>query len=211
MPFLMGSADSWDMVGHLSHAQMQREMLPQLVFWNPYFYSGYEQFTSYPPLLSLLVALLSLPLGLVPAFKVVTAVSWVSLPVALYFLYHGLLDKRRALIGTTVTALILVLWQQQIGGTFFSTLVVGNVANVMGLVFFVLCLGFVLRNDFGRAIPLLALLAITHMIAGVVMSLFIGSKLLLERRGWSLLLGYGIAAFWLDASATGHVSRHFDP
>ena len=98
IPFLMSSADSWDMVGHLSHAQMQLQMLPELVFWNPYFYSGYEQFTSYPPLLSLLVAVFSIPLGLVSAFKLVTAISWMVLPAALYFLYRGILDCRRALV-----------------------------------------------------------------------------------------------------------------
>jgi hypothetical protein len=197
IPFLMGAADSWDMVGHLAHAQMQRQMLPQLVFWNPYFYSGYEQFTAYPPLFSLLVALVSIPLGLVSAFKLVTAISWMALPASLHFLYRGILDNRRALVGTTISTLILVLWPQQIGGTFFSTLVVGNVANALGLVFFLLCMGFVLRGDLRRAIPLLALLTITHMIAAVVLSLFIGAKLLLERRGWVLLLGYGMAAFWL--------------
>lgn len=197
VPFLMGAADSWDMVGHLAHAQMQREMLPQLVFWNPYFYSGYEQFTAYPPLLSLSVALLSLPLGLVVAFKVVTFVSWVALPVSIYFLGRGLLDTRLAVVGTVITALLLVLWPQQIGGTFFSTLVVGNVANALGLVLFVLCLGCIVRGDDRRAIPLLALLCVTHMIAAVIMSVFIGAKLLRERRGWSLVLGYGMAAFWL--------------
>lgn len=213
LPFLMGSADSWDMVGHLSHARMQKEMLPHLVFWNPYFYSGYEQFTSYPPLLSLLVACLSFPLGLIPAFKLVTALSWTALPAALDYLDRAILDSRYALVGTTVTALILVLLQQQIGGTFFSTLVVGNVANALGLVFFVLCLGAMARGDLRRAIPLLALLTMTHMIAAVVLSLFIGSKLLLERRGWCLLLGYGIAAFWLIPALLGtfrDISTHDD-
>lgn len=197
VPFLMGAADSWDMVGHLSHAQMQKEMFPQIVFWNPYFYSGYEQFTAYPPLFSLLVALLSFLLGLIPAFKGVTVLSWVALPAAVYFMYRGVLDYRRALVGTVITALILVLVEQQIGGTFFSTFVVGNVANALGLLLFILCLGFVLRDDFRHTIPLLALLVLTHMIASVVMSVFIGSKLLLERRGWILFLGYGMAAFWL--------------
>lgn len=197
VPFLLGRADSWDMVGHLSHAQMQRQMLPQMVFWNPHFYSGYEQYTAYPPLLSLLVALLSFPLGLVGAFKAVTVLSWVALPPCLYYLYRGILPSRLALVGSIVAALVLVLVPQQIGGTFFSTLVVGNVANSLGLVFFALCLGFVLRGDSRGAIPLLALLAITHMIAAVVLSLFIGTKLLCDRRGWSLLLGYGLAALWL--------------
>lgn len=199
-PFLLSQADSWDMVGHLAHASLQREMLPQLVFWNPYFYSGYEQFTAYPPLLSLLVAVLSYPLGLVTAFKLVTVLAWVALPAALYYLYRSILNSRRALIGTAITSLILVVLPQQIGGTFFSTFVVGNVANTLGLVLFALCLGSILRDDLRRAIPLLALLVITHMIAAVVLSLFIGAKLLRERQGWTLLLGYGMAAFWLIPS-----------
>jgi len=212
-PFLLSQADSWDMVGHLAHANMQREMLPELIFWNPYFFSGYEQFTVYPPLLSLLVAVLSFPLGLVSAFKLVTVLAWMALPAALYYLYRSLLGSRGALIGTTIASLILVLLPQQIGGTFFSTLVVGNVANALGLVLFTLCLGSILRDDFKKAIPLVALLVITHMIAAVVLSLFIATKLLVERQGWTLLLGYGMAAFWLMPSLLGtfrDISTHDD-
>ena len=197
LPLVLGSADRWDMVGHTFHAWLQREMLPQLIFWNPYFYSGYEQFAAYPPLLSLLVAVVSLPLGLTAAFKLVVTASWVALPGAIYFMYRGLLSPRLAAAGTGIACILLVLIPQQIGGTFFSTFVVGNVANTLGLVLFLFCLGLVIRERYKAAIPLLALLILTHMIASVVLSLFVGMKLLFDRRAALMALGYGLAACWL--------------
>jgi hypothetical protein len=197
LPLLLGGADRWDMVGHTFHAWLQREMLPQPVFWNPYFYSGYEQFAAYPPLLSLLVAIVSLPLGLTAAFKLIVITSWMALPGAIYFMYRGLIAPRLAAVGTGIACILLVLIPQQIGGTYFSTFVVGNVANTLGLVLFLLCLGLLIRENYKAAIPLLAILILTHMIASLALSLFVGLKFLFDRRAALLSLGYGLAACWL--------------
>lgn len=197
LPFLVGPADSWDMVGHVFHASLQRELLPQPVFWNPYFFSGYEQFVAYPPLLSLLVAWGSLAIGLIAAFKAVVVLSWLALPGALYFFHRGILPPGPAAAGSALTSLLLVVIEQQIGGTFFSTFVVGNVANTLALLLFLIGLGLLLRQRYRAAVPVFALLLLTHMIAGITVSLVLACKLLFDRRVMSLALAYGLASFWL--------------
>src|SRR5437867_4711942 len=86
VPFLrQNNLLEWDFPGHYAAIwYLKSHLFPWPTGWNPYFYCGYPQGMFYPPLAHYLAAILSFPLGIGLAMKVLIAASLLLLPVSFY-------------------------------------------------------------------------------------------------------------------------------
>ncbi|PIN81620.1 hypothetical protein COV13_00625, partial [Candidatus Woesearchaeota archaeon CG10_big_fil_rev_8_21_14_0_10_32_9] len=141
IPFITSNADHWDMVGHKFSAELQKEMAPNIYFFNPYFFTGVDEFTSYPPLFGWLVILFSYILGFTVAFKFIIILSWISLPFAYTYYARSIQNKRQATIALAIISVYLITTIQHIGTTYISTFLVGNLANALAMPFFLMTIG----------------------------------------------------------------------
>ncbi|MDQ6927595.1 MAG: 6-pyruvoyl-tetrahydropterin synthase-related protein [Actinomycetota bacterium] len=200
---------------------LQQHLLPQgrITGWAPAWYSGFPAYTFYFPLPALLIALLAyiLPYGI--AFKLVTVLGVLSLPVAAYA--FGRLSGMRfpgppLLAIATVPYLFYYGFYEKSTGAWSNTIYGGNIASALAgefafsisLSLALLFLGVVargLRTGRHRALAavLLALTGLCHLLptifavggAFVLFLLQSGRK----RAVWlvsALGIGACLAAFW---------------
>ena len=197
IPFITSNADHWDMVGHKFSAELQKEMAPNIYFFNPYFFTGVDEFTSYPPLFGWLVILFSYILGFTVAFKFIIILSWISLPFAYTYYARSIQNKRQATIALAIISVYLITTIQHIGTTYISTFLVGNLANALAMPFFLMTIGAVLRKNYKLAIFVAIPVLLSHHIATIMLSIFLLINFFFDKETLKLGFSYGIAAFWL--------------
>jgi len=197
IPFITSNADHWDMVGHKFSAELQKEMAPNIYFFNPYFFTGVDEFTSYPPLFSWLVVLFSYILGITAAFKFIIILSWISFPFAYTYYARSIQNKKQATLALAIISIYIITTVQHVGATYFSTFLVGNVANALAIPFFLITIGAVLRKKYRLAIFMAIPVLLSHYIATIMLSIFLLINFFFDKETLQLGFSYGIAAFWL--------------
>lgn len=199
------------------------DLLPhfQLTGWDPQWFGGFPLYTFYFPLPALIVAVLSVAFPYAVAFKIVTAIGALLMPLAAYA-FGQLAGFRRPIpalmcaamlaflfnFASTADPSVYVSWNID-GGTIASTMA-GEFSFTLALTFSLLFLGaysYALRT--GRLRWLAAALFLATLLCHVVPALFAaGAAVILTAfdgrfRSWkSVLVPVGIvggllSAFWL--------------
>ncbi len=191
----------------------------QLSGWDPQWFGGFPLYVFYFPLPAVFVAAISLTSSYAVAFKVVTVLGTVFLPLAAYAFGRlaGFVRPVPALMSAATVPFLFLFapsntavyypWNID-GGTIASTLA-GEFSFSLALTFAVLFLGvFVYALRTGRCRWLAALLFALTLLCHVIPGLFAGAAAVIitvarwQRRGIRTLvvigvLGALVAAFWL--------------
>src|SRR5205807_2856277 len=201
-----------DMGAHVhGPAYLRDHLLPhgRLTGWTPDWYGGYPALTFYFPLPSLLIVALGNIIPYAIAFKLVTVLGLVSLPVAAWALgrLSGMARPGPACLGVATLPFLFERSFTIYGGNIASTLAgefAFSISLSLGLVF----LGVVargLRTGRHRALAagLLALTALCHMIPTFFVLVGAGVLLLIgadrRRLRWIVgvvVAGLAITGFW---------------
>ena len=191
-------------------AFMRTSLLPHLTGWDPGWYDGFPLFTFYFPFPDLLAALGSFVMPGNIAFKFVTILGSVTLPVAAWAFGRlaGLERPRPALLAAATMPFLFDQTFQIYGGNLLSTLA-GEYAYSLGLSVAFLFLGVVAfgmrtgRLRWAAAI-LLAICVVCHLVTtlfalvGVAIAFLLGPPS--KRRAWWVISSVGTAglltAWW---------------
>jgi hypothetical protein len=187
-------------------AFMRTNLLPHfhLTGWDPGWYDGFPLFTFYFPFPDLLAALGSFVIPGNIAFKFVTILGSVTLPVAAWAFGRlaGLERPRPALLAAATLPFLFDQTYEIYGGNLLSTMA-GEYAYSLGLSVALLFLGVVLYGlRTGRlrwaAAVLIAVCVICHLVTtlfalvGVVFAFFLGPPS--KRRAWWIVSSVGVGA-----------------
>ena len=175
-------------------AFMRDHLLPhgRLTGWDPGWYDGFPAFTFYFPLPSLLIVLLGVVLPYNIAFKLVTALGSLALPVAAWA-FGRLWGMREPMPAVLAVATVPYLFDRSYtiyGGNIASTLA-GEYAFSLSLAVGLVCLGVVARGmRTGRHAALAAfLLAVTGLCHMLPALFVIGGCIVIaamHRKPWQL-------------------------
>jgi hypothetical protein len=181
----------------------------QLTGWTPDWYAGFPAFTFYFPLPSLLIVLLDVLLPYGVAFKLVTVLGVVALPVCAY-VFARLIGLRGAAPATVAVLMVPFLFERSYtiyGGNIPSTLA-GEFSFSISLACALLFLGFFARGlatgrHRGLAAVLLAVTGLCHLLptlfAGVGAVILVLMHIDRRRVKWAIPIGIVAAmlgAFW---------------
>jgi hypothetical protein len=209
-----------DVMGHLARAEYgTSEILGRghIDGWFPRFMVGHQMFLLNGPGFTWLIALTrTLSFGLLSlegAFKVVTMVSYLAVPIAAAFLASSMGFRRRA-VG--ITAILALAVSTTFGIGLEGLFVTGLVPHQVGAVIFCAGLGCLIRvvSEQGRTRYvvlsgiLIAALLITHLRSALILAVFfvlylvVRMKSLMTRQIITGLLASGaiagaVSAFWL--------------
>src|SRR5579872_4447292 len=185
-------------------AFLRSHLFPHLTGWDPQWYDGFPLYTFYFPLPDTIAGLMSFVIPGNIAFKLMTVMGGVSLPVAAWA-FGRLAGLERPRPAVLAAATLPFLFEQSFsiyGGNLLSTLA-GEYAYSLGLSLAVLFLGLVvygLRTGRlrGWAVVVLTACVLCHVltallavVGAVVAYLFLGPTL---RRTWWLVCTLGISA-----------------
>ncbi len=209
VPFWQNNLVNWDLVGHLASATFQAEhVFPAITGWNPFFYLGAPHNQLYPPLLNLLAGGLGQLLPPAVALKFVVLLAFLATPLVGYWMARQYrLHRGEALLASFLIVCALFLTRPN-GGDAYSTFVIGNVGEALGIPLLLLYSGLLRRSVAHRgfllsgAVLALAVLA-NYFVAIAVIIIGFGEAIvaLFERRfrrfvpHW--LLGGLLAAFFV--------------
>jgi hypothetical protein len=175
VPFVIHSnLQTWDMIGHFTSAEFTHSHLwPYIFGWNPRFFLGFPQSQLYPPLLAYASAALGHLISVSLALKLLVSLAVFATPLIFFYLARAVQTPR---VSAALATLAMSCWwasvTQEIGGTVYSTFVVGNLTNAIGLPLSLAYLASlrraVLRNR-GVLLPtvLFGLTMITHLVAAM--------------------------------------------
>ena len=221
VPFLrFNNLLEWDFPGHYAAIwHLKTHLLPWPSGWNPYSYCGYPQGTFYPPLAHYLAALLSFPLGISAAMKLLIALSLLALPVAFYVFARriGMDDLKASVCSTWMVALLFLRGEMfetwGFGSDLHSILNVGLFANALSLpvlfAFFASCGSGIARKNWKWAAFFLGALFLLHPLSSLIAGLFLASVAVTqwwqERGGatdwkplvWTPLVAALLGSYWL--------------
>lgn len=199
-----------DMGAHVLLPQVLRDVLlpsGRIFGWSSAWYAGYPALYFYFPIPALITVLLDLFLPYGVAFKLVTVVGLVGLPVATYG-FVRLLGFSRPVSGlAALTGSMFVFMESfSIFGANMKSTLAGEFSFSWSFALSILYLGIVTRDTrLGRRFaPLagivLALTAMTHIVTTMVV-VAVSVSLLFRRNGprtviSSWALGFAISAFW---------------
>jgi hypothetical protein len=208
----------WDFPGHYAAVwHIKTHLLPWFSGWNPFFYCGYPEGTFYPPLAHYVAALLSFPLGIAGAMKLMICLSMILLPAAFYFFPRrwGLDDFRAAICSMWMMAQLFLCGEMfgtyNFGSDLKSLLNIGLFANAVSmpiLFFFLASLGSEdLMKRWKKPAILLCVLILVHPLSALIAGIFWLSlainKLMpnAQERSWGPLLkimgiGFLMSAIW---------------
>ena len=211
IPFSKSTLHYADAVGHTYSAKFVRENLfPTASGWNPTQALGYPHNQFYPPLFSWLVALLSLLIPLETAVKLIISLALLSLPLSGYLFARSLIhNKNQALLFTTLSLVFLSLpsfWfaETHLGVNIDSLFEVGFLANTLSLpLLLIYCSRVPVLTEKRTILPsiLLALLILTHFIAGIIGVLYTLSWAVINKKRIKTctkhyILSFMLTAFW---------------
>ncbi|KAF0132724.1 MAG: hypothetical protein FD145_1579 [Candidatus Saganbacteria bacterium] len=169
----------WDAAGHYFAVWFQRSHLfPAFSGWNPFFFCGYPQGTFYGSFYHYLTALVSFPLGLPLAFKVVSAFCIIILPLSIYYLARKLkFNPNESAVIVLLVMLPVAGLHLACGGTLFSLFGVGLNTNALGLPLYLFYFGK-LKEEIdnlhkGQKISQMSWLILTLLAATIVLSHFV--------------------------------------
>lgn len=208
----------WDFSGHYAAVwHVKFHLLPWFSGWNPFFYGGFPENVFYPPLAHFLAAILSYPLGVAGAMKLLVCLSLLVLPVAFYSFGRrwGLDDLQAAVCATWMTAQMFLCGElfgsQNLGSDLKALLNVGLFANALSLplLFFFMagCGGGDLRKHWKGPALLLGVLILVHPLAALIAGIFWASLCMdqflvsPQDRSWRTLIrilaiGFLLSALW---------------
>jgi hypothetical protein len=202
-----------DTGAHVATAAFLRShLLPHLHLtgWDPEWYDGFPLYTFYFPLPDALAAVLGLVMPWAVAFKLVTALGSLSLPVAAWA-FGALAGLRRPRPAMLAAGSLLLLFDQSFqiyGGNLYSTMA-GEYAFSLGLSLALVFLGLVVRGlRTGRGRGTAAVVLVACMLCHLVTAMFAlaGAAVLVVlfvpwgRRLWwgvsAVATGLLLSAFW---------------
>ena len=196
-------------------AYLRDHLLPdwRLAGWTPDFYAGFASGQFYFPLPALLIVGLDVVLPYNVAFKVVTALGPVLLPVGAYVFGRGLRAPRPAPAAMAVAATAFLFFKGAPGGSAAATAVAGNqrimggilASNLAGEFSFTIALALALaflgtlawtldhRRRAWLPAALLAAVVLSHLVVGVFAAVGAVVVWLAHRpvRNWSLAVSIG--------------------
>jgi len=199
-----------DMGAHVLLPQILRdELLPsgRLFGWSGDWYAGFPALYFYFPIPALVTVILDVFLPYGVAFKIVTIVGLVALPVAAYaFLRLLAFSRPVAALGGLAGSMFLFMESFSIFGANIKSTLAGEYSFSWSFALSIVYLGLVARDTrLGRRFtPLagvvLALTAMTHIVTTMIVVL-VSVVLLFRRNGArtvisSWILGFGLSAFW---------------
>jgi len=202
-----------DMGSHNYVAWYSHEIFPKLKWWSPDWYTGFPFLYFYPPLLYYLNDILSFIIPFNVAFKIITLLGTLLLPLAVYLCLH-LLDFQFPIpsLGAVLSLGYLFLEKFSIyGGNIPSTLA-GEFSFSFGFALFFIFIGLLFR-DLKKKSPsfltiiILGLMVLVHPFS-VIVAILVGGLIFLgaifwreaKKTFWLLIKIFGLAfsltAFW---------------
>jgi uncharacterized membrane protein len=202
-----------DMGSHNYVAWYSHEIFPKLKWWSPDWYAGFPFLYFYPPLLYYLNDILSFIIPFNVAFKIITLLGTLLLPLAVYLCLH-LLDFQFAIpsLGAVLSLGYLFLEKFSIyGGNIPSTLA-GEFSFSFGFALFFIFIGLLFRDLKKKGpsfltIIILGLMVLVHPFS-VIVAILVGGLIFLgaifwreaKKTFWLLIKIFGLAfsltAFW---------------
>lgn len=211
--FLNTTISGGDTGSHNYVAWYSHQIFPKLKWWSPDWYGGFPFLYFYPPFLYYLTDILSFILPLNIAFKIITLLGTLLLPLAVYLcLYFLDFEFPIPSLGAVLSLGYLFLEKFSIyGGNLPSTLA-GEFSYSFGFALFFIFIGLLFHNGKHNKfspilIILLALMAIVHPFS-VIVAVLVGILMLIlslvnhtTKQTFIYLLGvfglaFGISAFW---------------
>ena len=202
-----------DMGSHNYVAWYSHEIFPKLKWWSPDWYAGFPFLYFYPPLLYYLNDILSFIIPFNVAFKIITLLGTLLLPLAAYLCLH-LLDFQFPIpsLGAVLSLGYLFLEKFSIyGGNIPSTLA-GEFSFSFGFALFFIFIGLLFRDLKKKGpsfltIIILGLMVLVHPFS-VIVAILVGGLIFLgaifwreaKKTFWLLIKIFGLAfsltAFW---------------
>jgi hypothetical protein len=199
-----------DMGAHVLLPQILRdELLPsgRLFGWSDAWYAGFPALYFYFPIPALVTVFLDVFIPYGVAFKLVTIVGLVALPVASYaFLRLLAISRPVAALGALAGSMFVFMESFSIFGANIKSTLAGEYSFSWSFALSIVYLGLVARDTrLGRRFTpwagmILALTAMTHIVTTMIV-VTVSLVLLFRRNGprtvvSSWLVGFGLSAFW---------------
>jgi len=199
-----------DMGAHVLLPQILREeLLPsgRLFGWSDAWYAGFPALYFYFPIPALVTVFLDVFIPYGVAFKLVTIVGLVALPVASYaFLRLLAISRPVAALGALAGSMFVFMESFSIFGANIKSTLAGEYSFSWSFALSIVYLGLVARDTrLGRKFTpwagmILALTAMTHIVTTMIV-VTVSLVLLFRRNGprtvvSSWLVGFGLSAFW---------------
>ncbi len=199
-----------DMGAHVLLPQILRdELLPsgRLFGWSGDWYAGFPALYFYFPIPALITVILDVFIPYGVAFKIVTIMGLVALPVASYaFLRLLAFSRPVAALGAVAGSMFVFMESFSIFGANIKSTLAGEYSFSWSFALSIVYLGLVARDTrLGRRFTpwagiILALTAMTHIVTTMIV-VAVSVVLLFRRNGprtviSSWLLGFGLSAFW---------------
>jgi len=203
-----GDTGSHNYIAWYSH-----EIFPKLKWWSPDWYAGFPFLYFYPPLLYYLNNILSFIIPFNVAFKIITLLGTLLLPLAVYFCLH-LLDFQFPIpsLGAVLSLGYLFLEKFSIyGGNIPSTLS-GEFSYSFGFALFFIFIGLLFRDLKKRNPSFITIIILSSMVLvhpfSVIVAILVGGLMFLgativketKKTFWLLIkifgLAFGLTAFW---------------
>ncbi|MEA3502242.1 MAG: hypothetical protein U9R47_05655 [Actinomycetota bacterium] len=199
-----------DMGAHVLLPQVLKDVLlpsGRLFGWSSTWYAGFPALYFYFPIPALVVVLLDVFIPYGVAFKLVTIVGLVALPVATYAFLRLLAFSRPVAALASLTGSMFVFMESfSIFGANIKSTLAGEFSFSWSFALSILYLGIVARDTrVGRRFTpwagiILALTAMTHVVTTMIV-VVVAASLLFRRNGprtviSSWVVGFAISAFW---------------
>jgi len=199
-----------DMGAHVLLPQILREeLLPsgRLFGWSDAWYAGFPALYFYFPIPALVTVFLDVFIPYGVAFKLVTIVGLVALPIASYaFLRFLALSRPVAALGALTGSMFVFMESFSIFGANIKSTLAGEYSFSWSFALSIVYLGLIARDTrLGRKFTpwaglILALTAMTHIVTTMIV-VAVSLVLLFRRNGprtvvSSWLVGFGFSAFW---------------
>ncbi|MEA2022810.1 MAG: hypothetical protein U9N79_00815 [Actinomycetota bacterium] len=199
-----------DMGAHVLLPQVLKDVLlpsGRLFGWSSTWYAGFPALYFYFPIPALITVLLDVFLPYGVAFKLVTIVGLVALPVATYAFLRLLAFSRPVAALAALTGSMFVFMESfSIFGANIKSTLAGEFSFSWSFALSIIYLGIVARDTrLGRRFTpwagiVLALTAMTHIVTTMIV-VVVAASLLFRRNGprtviSSWIVGFAISAFW---------------
>lgn len=169
-------------------------------YWSTDWFLGFPLFEFYPPGFFFLANTLGHLIGNLNSFKLLVFTSLVLIPAVLYYSLEKMFDSETGLIGGFIG--IFLIFMREPLSLLYQTLQVGLVAQIFGLLTFILFASTLWgekRDSAYLSSLLLASTILFHPFLGLVASLYLVIYFVLSRNVLRFLMasmGYALSAWW---------------